>query len=197
MKPKLLLHTCCGVCCSYVPRFLMPAFEVTVYFENSNIYPFTEFKKRKAAALTMATKYHLPFIEASYDQPSWYKSVRLKTMDKEGADRCNLCIQHRLIKTFEFAKTNNYPWIASTLSVSRRKSSVKINALGRELSELFGIYFLGKDWKKNNGENLSQQEATNSGIYRQSYCGCIYSYLALKDKSWFKQNTMDADQNIF
>lgn len=176
MKSKLLLHVCCGVCSSYVPERLLPDFDVTVYFENSNLYPTAEFFKRREAAMIMADKFGIDFISAPHDSPAWFRSVRGHAKDPERGPRCAKCIGFRLDRTFEYARQNNFEWIATTLSVSRRKNIDMINILGKNLANEYGLNFLGKDWKKENGELVSQQRAKAAGIYRQDYCGCVYSY---------------------
>ena len=175
--PRLLLHACCGVCSSYVPELLMPEFDVTVYFENSNLYPSDEFIRRRDAAKTMADRYRLPFIEAPHDPSAWFRSVKGLAQEPENGKRCVKCIRFRLDRTFAFAKENGFEWVATTLSVSRRKRTDMINAIGAELADSCGLRFLGRDWKKGNGEIISQERAKAAGIYRQTYCGCVYSML--------------------
>lgn len=174
---KLLLHACCGVCSAYVPERLMPDFDVSIYYENSNIYPSTEFYHRQEAAKTMAQSFGLPFIEAAYQPEEWFRAVRGLKDEPERGKRCDACIYHRLDNTFKYAKDNGFDAVATTLSVSRRKDVNQINAIGYDLAEKYGLEFVGKDWKKGNGETISQQRARDAGIYRQDYCGCIYSKL--------------------
>ncbi len=174
-RPKLLLHACCGVCSSYVPELLIPEFEVCVYYENSNIYPQEEYFKRREAARTMAEGFGLPFIEAEYSPDAWDEATLGHAEDAERGPRCKLCINFRLDRTFAFAQHEGFGWVATTLSVSRRKSVDQINEVGALLAKKYGISFLGRDWKKKNGENISQERAKDAGIYRQDYCGCKYS----------------------
>jgi hypothetical protein len=176
--PRLLLHACCGVCSSYVPELLVFEFDVTVYYENSNLYPSSEFDRRRDAAKTMADRYRLPFIEAPYDPSAWTVSVAGMAREPENGKRCAACIRFRLARTFAFAKENRFEWVATTLSVSRRKRTDMINAIGAELADATGLSFLGRDWKKGNGETVSQQRAAAAGIYRQNYCGCVYSLVS-------------------
>jgi epoxyqueuosine reductase len=175
MKPKLLLHACCGVCSSLVPEKLIPDFDVTIYYENSNIYPSKEFELRAEAAKIMANNFNLPFILAPQDQKAWYKNIRGFALEPERGIRCTKCINFRLNKTFAYAKDNHFSWIATTLSVSRNKNAEQINELGKSLSKVYNLTFLGRDWKKQDGEKLSQLRAREAGIYRQNYCGCVYS----------------------
>ncbi|MFH1078100.1 MAG: epoxyqueuosine reductase QueH [Patescibacteria group bacterium] len=177
-KPRLLLHACCGVCSSYVPELLLPEFDVTVYYENSNLYPSAEFDRRRDAAKTMAERYGLAFIEAPYDPVAWTRSVAGMAQEPENGKRCTSCIRFRLDRTFAFAKGHGFAWVATTLSVSRRKRTDMINAVGANLAQQHGLSFLGRDWKKGNGEIISQERAKTAGIYRQSYCGCVYSLVA-------------------
>lgn len=175
MLPRLLLHACCGVCSSYVPERLKPEFDVTVYFENSNLFPKAEFFKRRDAAQIMAQKNKLPFITAEHSLDDWLKAVRGMVHEPEGGKRCRTCFAFRLGRTINYAKQNGFDWVATTLSVSRRKNAEVINQIGHDLAEAHGLKFLGRDWKKENGELLSQQRAKEAGIYRQDYCGCVYS----------------------
>jgi hypothetical protein len=195
MKPRLLLHACCGVCSAYVPEKLIPDFDVTVYYENSNIFPEEEFYKRQTAAKTMAEKFGLPFVEPTYSPTSWFKSIVGCEQEHEGGPRCEHCINFRLSETVKFAKQNGFEWVATTLSVSRTKNIDQINRIGHALAEMHGLKFLGEDWKKGNGEVISQQRAKETGIYRQNYCGCVYS-MTDKLKTDQRLKTKDGGQKI-
>ncbi|MFA4954456.1 MAG: epoxyqueuosine reductase QueH [Patescibacteria group bacterium] len=174
-KPRLLLHACCGVCSAYVPELLMPDFEVSVFYENSNIYPQEEFFRRRDAAKIMAESFSLPFIDAPYRPEDWAAAIHGYENEPERGERCERCIAYRLDRTFAYAKVNGFDIVATTLSVSRRKDAEMINLLGFTLALVHEIEFLGRDWKKANGESLSQERAKAAGIYRQNYCGCKYS----------------------
>lgn len=160
----------------------MPDFDVTVYYENSNIYPSAEFVLRRDAAKTMADGFGLPFIDAIHEPKTWFKAVRGFSREPERGTRCELCIAFRLDRTFAYAEKNGFSSVATTLSVSRRKDVVQINRIGQALAEKYDLIFLGRDWKKDSGEILSQRRAKDAGIYRQDYCGCVYS-LIQKEKS--------------
>lgn len=188
MKPRLLLHVCCGVCSAYVPELLLPEFDVSVYYENSNIYPSEEFFRRQEAAKIMAETYHLPFLEAPYQPEAWSSHIAGNENAPENGPRCVSCITYRLGKTFEYAQRNAFPWVATTLSVSRRKNTAMINAIGERIAAQIGISFLGKDWKKQGGEDESQRRAKEAGIYRQDYCGCIYSLQAAQRRKSMPTN---------
>jgi hypothetical protein len=160
----------------------MPDFDVTIYYENSNIYPSQEFYKRQEAANIMAKNFNLAFIEAPYKPADWFRSVRGLKNEPERGKRCDACIYHRLEKTFKFAKENGFTAVATTLSVSRRKDVNQINTIGYQLAEKYAIEFVGRDWKKQEGEKISQQRAKDAGIYRQDYCGCVYSKIRTRIK---------------
>lgn len=176
--PKLLLHACCGVCSSYVPELLIPDFEVTIYYENSNIYPAEEFARRAEATRAMAARYGIEFIEAPQDPPAWFRAVRGHAQDEERGPRCEICLAFRMRRAFEYAKEYGFAYVATTLGVSRNKSSDGINEVGRALAEEFDISYVDRDWKKNGGEDASQLRSKQEGIYRQKYCGCVYSWHA-------------------
>ncbi|MBD3251627.1 recombinase, partial [Candidatus Uhrbacteria bacterium] len=174
-KPKLLLHACCGVCSSYIPELLVPDFEVTLYFENSNIYPSEEFQLRAEAARAMADAYGIPFVEVKQDPTAWHSDVRGHATESENGPRCQKCMRHRMRKAFAYAKDHGFDYVTTTMSVSRNKVISTINEIGYALSEEFGIPYIDRDWKKNGGEDASQRRSKNAGIYRQRYCGCVYS----------------------
>ncbi len=174
-RPKLLLHACCGVCSAYMPELLIPDYDVTIYFENSNIYPSDEFRKRADAARAMAKQHGIPFIEVSQDEPAWYRAVQGHAQDRENGDRCAKCMAFRLDRAFAYAEEHGFDIVACTLGVSRRKKIEMVHEVGRTLSEKYGIPFLDRDWKKGGGEDESQRRAKEAGIYRQEYCGCVYS----------------------
>lgn len=161
----------------------MPEFSAAVYYENSNLYPSAEFERRRDAAKTMAERYGLRFITAPYDPPAWHRSVRGLAKEPENGRRCAACIRFRLDRTFAYAAENGFEWVATTLSVSRRKRTEMINAVGVDLADLHGLSFLGRDWKKGNGEVISQERAKAAGIYRQKYCGCVYSLVTVSSLS--------------
>jgi epoxyqueuosine reductase len=175
VRPKLLLHACCGVCSAYVPDLLRREYDVTMYYDNPNISPSEEFDRRAEAARAMAKAYGIPFILVPQEPVSWYRSVRGHAKDRENGERCRKCIVHRMDSAFRYAKANGFEIVATTLGVSRRKKVEMVNDAGRRLSEIHGIPYLDRDFRKSGGEEESQRRARESGIYRQTYCGCVYS----------------------
>ena len=174
-KPKMLLHACCGVCSAFIPELLKPDFDITIYYENSNIYPAEEFRRRADAAKEMADHHDIPFIEAPQRPADWYKQVRGHANAKERGPRCEHCILFRIDDAFAYAKEHDFDIVACTLSVGRAKDSEMVNRIGRSMSQKYGIPFLDRDWKKGGGEERSQKIAKEKEIYRQDYCGCVYS----------------------
>ena len=174
-RPRLLLHVCCGVCSAYIPELLAPDFDVTMYYDNSNIYPAEEFRRRADAAKEIASRYGVAFVEVPQDPASWNKAVAGHANDPENGERCRLCMVQRLEHAFAYAKDRDFDAVACTLGVSRRKRIDMVNDIGRYLSEVYDIPFLDRDWKKGGGEVESQKRARDYGIYRQEYCGCVYS----------------------
>jgi len=188
---KLLLHVCCGTCGAWVPKKLSHDFDVTLFYFNPNIHPEEEYQRRLAGARMMADELGLELIEGEYDPQSWFEFV-LRTgetpvraslsVEPEGGTRCQLCFEHRLRATAEYARANQFDCFATTLTVGRRKPANKINPIGIRIASELGIEFLDHDFKKAGGEDLSQIRARDLGVYRQEYCGCVYSKLPLLPK---------------
>jgi hypothetical protein len=180
IRSKLLLHACCGVCSAYVPEILRDEYDVTVYYDNPNIFPQEEFERRAEAARIMARKYGIPFVLVPQQPREWYRTVRGHAKDRENGERCRKCITHRLDAAFRYAKNHGFDIVATTVSVSRRKNIEQVHVAGRSLSEIYEIPFLDRDWRKGGGEDESQRRAKAAGIYRQDYCGCVYSLVRMK-----------------
>ena len=123
----------------------------------------------------MARELGLELIEGEYDPKNWFEAVRGYTSEPEGGQRCQLCFEHRLRATAEHARDHGFDCFATTLTVGRRKPAAKVNPIGLQIAEEIGVDFLDHDFKKAGGEDLSQIRARDLGVYRQEYCGCIYS----------------------
>ena len=181
---KLLLHVCCGTCGSWVPKKLSHDYDVTLFYFNPNIHPEKEYQRRLAGARMMADELGLELVEGEYDPKSWFEFVLRMgetpiraslAQEPEGGQRCQLCFEHRLRATAEYAAANGYNCFATTLTVGRRKPASKINPIGLRIANELGIEFLDRNFKKAGGEDLSQIRARDLGVYRQEYCGCVYS----------------------
>lgn len=184
---RLLLHSCCGPCSSYVISLLSDYFDIDVIYYNPNIEPELEYLKRKENQIKFIKNYKsknkINFIECDYNNKDYRNYVEGFESCKEGGQRCYLCIELRLLFTTKFAKNNNYDYFASTLSVSPHKNSLWINEIGNKLSKEYSINYLINDFKKNDGYLKSIKLSKEYDLYRQNYCGCLFSksYLEKKD----------------
>lgn len=184
--PNLLLHSCCAPCSSHVIDTLSPFFNITVLYYNPNIEPYEEYEKRKEEEKRFLKSYKaknkLDILDVSYDNDLYHKTIKGLEKIKEGGERCFKCYYLRMAKTAEMAKDNNFDYFATTLTVSPLKNSNKINEIGQLLSEKYDIPYLYSDFKKKEGYKHSIEMSKEYGLYRQDYCGCIYSKLERMEK---------------
>lgn len=178
-KPTLLLHACCGPCSSSVTEFLVNHFQVTVLWYNPNLYPEEEFDKRYSALTEILDKMGLrgqiPILSLPWNHESYLQQVQGLEKEPEGGKRCEQCFRLRLMETARIAKEYQFDYFCTTLTVSRHKDAVLLNAIGEEAGKAYGVQWLPSDFKKRNGENRSQELSEQYGIYRQLYCGCEFS----------------------
>ena len=176
---KILLHSCCAPCSSYVISFLSNYFDITILYYNPNIAAIEEYNKRKNEQIrliqTMKTKNKLDFLDCDYDNDIYNKNISGYENDPEGGSRCHICFNLRLKKTAELAKKHNYDYFCSTLTVSPHKNSKIINEIGEQISNQYHIKWLPSDFKKNEGFKQSIELSKKYELYRQDYCGCIFS----------------------
>ena len=176
---KILLHSCCGPCSSYVITFLSNYFDITILYYNPNISPKEEYEKRKQEQIRLIknikTKNKLDFLDCDYDNELYNESIIGYENYPEGGNRCHICFNLRLEKTAKLAKENNYDYFCSTLTVSPHKNSKIINEIGYQISNQYNIKWLYSDFKKNEGFKQSIELSKKYNLYRQDYCGCIYS----------------------
>lgn len=170
---KLLLHVCCAPCSTYVIEALKEEYEITLFFYNPNIEPINEYSSRLEAAEKFAEKMDLPIIVGDYDSIEWHNKVQGHENDEEGGERCGICFRYRLEKTAELAKQKGFDLFSTTLTVSPYKNTEIINQIGKEAGEKYNIEFLDSDFKK--GYMKSIELSKEHGLYRQKYCGCLYS----------------------
>ena len=178
-KPTLLLHACCGPCSSSVTEFLVNHFQVTVLWYNPNLYPEEEFEKRYSALTEildkMGLRRQIPILSIPWNHESYLQQVQGLEDEPEGGKRCEQCFRLRLMETARIAKEYQFDYFCTTLTVSRHKDAVLLNAIGEEMGSAFTVNWLPSDFKKRNGENRSQELSEKYGIYRQLYCGCEFS----------------------
>lgn len=177
--PTLLLHSCCAPCSSYVIEYLSDYFKITVFYYNPNISPYEEYRKRvdeeKRFISEFNTKYSVDFIEGSYEIELFYSMAKGLENEKEGGTRCFKCYEMRLRKAAELAINNKFDYFTTTLSISPYKNAQVLNEIGNKLSNEFGVKYLFSDFKKKNGYKRSIELSAKYNLYRQNYCGCIYS----------------------
>ena len=177
--PALLLHSCCAPCSSYVLEYLSKYFRITVFYYNPNIYPEEEFFKRcdeqKRLISQMPVENKVEFLEIGYDDKEFYNAVRGVEHIKEGGERCFRCYRLRLEMTARLAAEKNFDYFTTTLSISPYKNAQKLNEISAELGESYGVKSLPADFKKREGYKRSIQLSADYGLYRQDYCGCVFS----------------------
>ena len=180
-RPSLLLHACCGPCSSYVLEYLCKHFEITVLFYNPNIYPAEEYERRLQELLNFYKRFvpaeNVRVIQAPYDPEEFYTAVGTRenpelAKEPERGERCRRCYELRLRYTYDYACANNFDYFCTTLSISPFKDADMINEIGSSL----GPQWLPSDFKKKNGFKRSLELSAEYGLYRQEYCGCIYSF---------------------
>ena len=178
-RPRLLLQSCCGPCSSYVLEALTPFFRVTVLYYNPNIQPRAEYdlrleNQRKIIA-ALPTPSAVDILECDYDGEKYDAAVKGLESEPEGGARCTVCFRLRLEETAKRASELGYDWFCTTLTVSPHKDAERLNQIGKALGERYGVPFLPSDFKKREGYKRSIQLSNEYGLYRQDYCGCLYS----------------------
>lgn len=174
-KKKMLLHCCCAPCGTHPIRMLQNEFDVTAFFYNPNIHPEKEYEQRFLELNTLMKKWRIPMIADNYDIDRWFALVKGFEKEAEGGRRCAICYEIRLLKTAQIASENGFDCFATTLSVSPHKKAVVINSIGKKLEKQLGVTFLDVDFKKKDGFKISCQLSKEEVLYRQHYCGCIFS----------------------
>lgn len=174
-KTKLLLHVCCCPCAVYVFQQLSREYDVTCFFYNPNIHPAGEYESRKKELERIARMNDWDVVYADYYIDEWFRLVKGHEKDPERGQRCSICFNMRLKKTFEYAEKKGFDVVASTLSISPYKVTRQINAEGEKLSQNFAVQFLPENFKKKDGYNTGKRMAQEMGIKHQVYCGCVYS----------------------
>lgn len=179
-KPSVLLHSCCGPCSSYVLEYLTQYFNILLYFYNPNIHPEAEYLKRletqKNVIDRMNFKNKVRLIEGEYIQSDFFDAVKGLENEPEGGKRCEKCIEARMKKAADAALKFNTDFFATTLTVSPHKNAFYINKTGKEIESKYDISYLVSDFKKKNGYKRSIELCREYDIYRQNYCGCVYSF---------------------
>ncbi len=177
--PKLMLHSCCAPCSSYVIEYLSKYFNITVFYYNPNIYPDDEYNKRreeqKRYINDIKTKNEVKFISGDFEKEKFYEISKGLENEAECGKRCLKCYELRLLNTALVAKENEFDYFATTLTISPMKKAEIINKIGLDIQQIIKIKYLASDFKKKNGYKRSTELSKSYGIYRQNYCGCVFS----------------------
>ncbi|MEZ3444237.1 MAG: epoxyqueuosine reductase QueH [Lachnospiraceae bacterium] len=181
--PRLLLHSCCAPCSSYVLEYLRQYFKITVFYYNPNISMEEEYCKRVAEQKRLIAAYNklpdsgypISVIEGDYKPEAFYEIARGLEQCPEGGERCFACYELRLRRTAELARQLGQDYFTTTLTISPLKNAAKLNEIGERLSEEYQIPWLPSDFKKKDGYKRSIELSAEYGLYRQNYCGCVYS----------------------
>ena len=176
-KHSILLHSCCAPCSSHVISVLKDYFDITILYYNPNIRPIQEYEKRKQEQINFIKQLDcgIKIMDCDYDNDVYEECIKGLENEKEGGARCLKCFRLRLEKTAKLASINNFDYFCTTLTVSPYKNSQVINNIGKELMNIYNVKWLYSDFKKEEGYKHSIVLSKQYNLYRQDYCGCIYS----------------------
>ena len=184
--PSLLIHSCCAPCSSYTLDYLSKYFNITVVYYNPNIFPKEEYeyriKEQKRLIEEMDFVNPVKFISTEYSPNDFYEKIKGHEKDLEGGERCAICFKIRLEYTAKLAKSMGFDYFVTTLSISPLKNSKILNEIGQEIAEKHGVKYLISDFKKKDGYKKSVELSKTYNLYRQDYCGCVYSKLERENK---------------
>lgn len=188
-KPNLLLHACCGPCSSFVLERLAEVFSITIYYYNPNIHPEKEYERRLKELELFLQRFsfakNVLLVVPNYIPQEYFVATKVLEdeflqKEREKGERCFRCYKFRMEKSYEFALENEYDYFTTTLSISPHKDAEKINFIGKELEKKFSTQnknpkYLFADFKKKNGFKRSLEISAEYNLYRQDYCGCVFS----------------------
>lgn len=175
-RPRLLLHSCCGPCSSYVLEYLTRYFDVTLLYYDPNIQPEAEYALRLENQMLVLERFPcVALMPCAYDGEAYSEAVRGLEGQPEGGARCSVCFRLRLEMTARMAAEGGFGFFCTTLTVSPHKNAEVINGIGNELAEKYGVRWLPSDFKKRDGYRRSIELSREYGLYRQNYCGCLFS----------------------
>lgn len=200
-RKKLLLHSCCAPCSSYVLEYLREYFDITVFFYNPNISSSIEYEKRMQEEIRLIEAYNeqvrngnfenmnstrkaglIQIIEAEYEPSKFYEAVKGYEDLGEGSIRCRKCFELRLGESAKVAKNRGFDYFTTTLTISPLKNAEWLNEIGAFWGEKEGILFLPSDFKKKDGYKRSIQLSKDFGLYRQDFCGCAFSKAEMEQR---------------
>jgi len=170
---KVVLHICCAACgAGAAERLISEGHQILGFFYNPNIHPLEEYNRRLEDTYKVAKELHFPLEVGPYTPDKWLKETTLLQNEPEGGKRCEVCFRDRLEKTYLYMRKCGWDYFTTTLTVGPRKSAQVVNGIGQSIS---GSCFLVRDFKKKDGFKRSVELTKKWGLYRQDYCGCIYS----------------------
>ena len=174
-KPALLLHICCAPCSTHPIETLREEYRIIGFYYGPNIHPEVEYIARLEEMERVADQMGIELIRGEHDMPAWFRRTEGLEDEHEGGERCRVCYRIRLEKTAEYAVERNIPYFTTTLSVSPHKDADEINRIGAEVAEDYHLTFLPANFKKKDGFKRCMEVAKALNLYRQDYCGCVYS----------------------
>lgn len=177
--PRLFLHSCCAPCSSYVLEYLSHFFSITVFYYNPNISPKEEYEHRVEEIRRLIGEMEfvnpVKFVEGRYEPKEFFDMAKGLEDVPEGGERCFRCYRLRMEEAAKLAKEGGYDYFATTLTISPLKNAGKLNEIGEELEGIYKVSHLPSDFKKKNGYKRSIELSHEHGLYRQNYCGCVFS----------------------
>lgn len=184
--PELLIHSCCAPCSSYVLEYLSKYFCITDFYYNPNIQSNSEYRRRADELKRLIEKMPLSnpviFVEGEYDPKSYTEAIRGLEKEPEGGARCEVCFRLRLEEAAREAAKRNIGYFTTTLTISPMKDVVLLNKLGEEAAEKYGVKFLPSEFRKKGGYLRSIELSKEYDLYRQDYCGCVYSKVEMEKR---------------
>ena len=195
-RPKLLLHSCCAPCSSFVIEYLSTYFEMEVYFFNPNIHPKKEYLRRSDEQIRMVEEMGLNYqvIGPEHQSELFYEAVKGCERLGEGSERCVRCFDLRLEKAAEYAAAHGFEYFTTSLTISPMKNAAKLNELGEAAGLKYGVKFLNSDFKKNNGYKRSIELSKQYDLYRQHYCGCAFSIKEQQEREARKREQLSSGE---
>ena len=180
--PTLFLHSCCAPCSSYCLEYLSEYFSITVFYYNPNISPMEEYDDRIHEQERLikelnekGVKYPIRLVCGEYCPEAFYETVKGLEKEPEGGERCTKCFELRLYESARLAKEQGFDYFTTTLTISPLKDAERLNLIGEEAGDRYGVAFLNSDFKKKNGYRRSIELSKEHDLYRQDYCGCVFS----------------------
>ena len=184
--PTLFLHSCCAPCSSYCLEYLSKYFQITVFYYNPNIFPSEEYEDRVNEQERLIRELNeggvphpIRLVKGTYRPEEFYEAVKGLEKEPEGGARCTECFKLRLYESARLAKEGGFDYFTTTLTISPLKDAERLNQIGEEAGESLGVRFLNSDFKKKNGYKRSIEMSKEHDLYRQDYCGCVYSKQSL------------------